>query len=87
MHCTNDHAAHIDDVYNRFVEAFHCATIEYRTCKTTNFKPVPGWNDFCKEKYKTARQAFLSWLSSGRVRSNNFYENMKSTRKNFLLMT
>ena len=27
VHCTNDPAAHIDDVYNRFVEAFHYATI------------------------------------------------------------
>ena len=83
-HCTNDHSAHIDDVNNRFVEAFHCATIEYRICEMTNFKPVPGWNDFCKEKYKTARQAFLSRLSSGKVRSTNLYENMKSTKKIFV---
>ena len=42
------------------VKAFHDATNEFTITKAKVFRPVPGWNDFCKDKYKAAREAFLT---------------------------
>ena len=58
--CNVDHAAHIDGVYDMLVKAFHDATNEFTITKAKVFRPVPGWNDFCKDKYKAAREAFLT---------------------------
>ena len=43
------------------------------------FKPVPGWNDHCREKYRDARIAFLKWIECGRIRRSALFENMKVT--------
>ena len=82
--CNVDHAAHIDGVYDMLVKAFHDATNEFTITKAKVFRPVPGWNDFCKDKYKAAREAFLVWLNHGKIRSGALYDTMRYTRKVFV---
>ena len=48
--CYVDHAAHNDGLYDMLVQAFHDATNEFTITKSKVFRPVPGWNDFCKDK-------------------------------------
>ena len=82
--CNVNHAAHIDGVYDMLVKAFHDATNEFTITKAKVFRPVPGWNDFCKDKYKSAREAFLVWLNQGKIRSGALYDTMRYTRKVFV---
>ena len=48
------------------------------------FEVIPGWNTYCKEKYKMARIAFLAWLSHGKIRNGVLFENRKTIRKIFV---
>ena len=60
------------------------ATNEFTITKAKIFRPVPVWNDFCKDKYKAARVAFLVWLNHGKIRSGALYDTMRYTRKVFV---
>ena len=82
--CDVDHDAHADGVYDMLVQAFHDATNEFTITKAKVFRPVPGLNDFCKDKYKAAREAFLEWLNHGKIRSGVLYDTMRYTRKLFV---
>ena len=62
----------------------HDATNEFIITKAKIFRPVPGWNDFIKDKYKAAREAFLVWLNHGKIRSGALYDTMRYTRKVFV---
>ena len=48
-------------------------------------KVIPGWNIYCKEKYKMTRIPFLAWLSHGKIRNGVLFENIKTTRKIFVI--
>ena len=48
-----------------------------------NFKAVPGWNNFCKEKHAVARFFFIRWKEEGMFRSGVVYDAMKNSRVEF----
>ena len=84
LKCKLDDANDIDHIYDTLVRVFKEATREFRVIKSNKFKPVPGWNDHCKDKYRISRDAFLVWLRAGRIRSGILYEDMKATRAIFV---
>ena len=45
---------------------------------------IPGWNNYCKEKYRLTGEAFLTWLTYGKIRSGPIFVDMKATRKDFV---
>ena len=74
----------IDHFYETLIFAMKEGTKPFsKIQKKSNFRPVPGWNDVCKERYNLARLEFLKWVQSGKIRSGPLYESMKKTRQNF----
>ena len=82
--CKANHSSDIDDIYNILIDSIREASSEFTMIKKVKFKPVPGWNDHCREKYRDARIAFLKWIECGRIRSGALFENMKVTRSLFV---
>ena len=82
--CTLDHNNDIDEFYDMLVEALKEGTRNYTVLKAKKFVPVPGWNQYCKELHAEARSSFLIWLRHGKIRYGSEYEQMKSTRKDFV---
>ena len=66
------------------VETLKEGTRNYTVLKAKKFVPVPGWNQYCKELHAEARSSFLIWLRQGKIRYGSEYEQMKSTRKDFV---
>ena len=81
--CTSDHTVQISSYYNKLKEAFLSATYDATRKKVYNFKPIPGWNEHCAQKYNCAKEALLAWIHNGKSRQGFFYENMVNTRKLF----
>ena len=79
--CTTDHSNDIDNFYDLLVVAFTEGTRDFRVRNTKKFVPVPGWNQYCKQLYAEAREDFLEWLRSGKIRYGDEYEKMKVKRK------
>ena len=73
----------IDLFYDKLVDGMKLASERYRFKNKKVFRPVPGWNEFCKEKYNAARTAFLLWVQGGKIRLGSLYDDMISTRKLF----
>ena len=46
---------------------------------------APGWNTYVKEKHDFARDAYLSWIHSGKPKFGIVFDNMKRTRAVFKL--
>ena len=84
VNCTTDHTVHIDTVYDVLIKSFHISTKEFRINRSQKVKMIPGWNNYRKEKYRLAREAFLTWLSYGKIRSGPIFADMKATRKDFV---
>ena len=83
MNCKYNHNSQIDDYYNRLIQAFKFATRDYEQKARRKFRQIPGWNDLCKQKYRDARKALITWVQHGKNREGVFYEEMKRTRKLF----
>ena len=79
----NNYSKFIDVYYSEILKALEYGTEPFLMNSVKKFRVVPGWNDFCKTKYKDARTAFLKWVQLGKIRSGIYYENMKNTRENF----
>ena len=60
--CTYQHDAELDVFYKNLVEALTRASSFAEKKYVKKFKPVPGWNDFCRDKFKIARESFLKWV-------------------------
>ena len=71
----------IDYFYDSIINALKYAAGPYKFSRVAQFKRVPGWNDFCKSIYICARDAFLTWVRNGKIRSVELFDNMKQTRK------
>ena len=83
VNCTTDHTVHIDTEYDVLIKSFHISTKEFRINRLQKVKIIPGWNNYCKEKYRLAREAFLTWLIYLKIRSGSIFVDMKATRKDF----
>ena len=78
----NEIKKQIDNYYSLLVYAMKYATQVSRK-KKKKFKVIAGWNDFCKDKYRDARDSFLLWVNAGKPQSGTFYEEMILKRKIF----
>lgn len=82
--CSEDHRTVIDCYYSKLLDALRYAASHFKKHRRLKrFKPVPGWNEFCKRKYDDARQAFLAWKGNGKTRYGAIYDSMIETRKTF----
>ena len=82
--CFLDHSDLIDSNYETIIFALKEGTKPFQFSKNTAFNVVPGWNKFCKNKYRIARDHFLKWLREGKIRYGPLYEQMKCSRKVFV---
>ena len=73
----------INHFYAHLVYAFKFATRDLKFKQKSKFKPIPGWNDHCKEKYQSARNALFSWIQNGKNSYGPYYDEMTRTRKIF----
>ena len=78
-----DYVRYIESLYDAIMHATKMGTLPYKFSRSKEFNPVPGWNEFCKNKYSCARSALLAWVSNGRIRMGEIYERMIATRKIF----
>ena len=84
INCTEDHFAEIDRNFDLMVRYLKEGTETFTFHREQKFRPVAGWNSYCKEKYSNARCAFFSWMEAGKVRIGSEFERMKETRKLFV---
>ena len=66
--CVNDHVACLENNYFSIVDALKSASTRFKYINRRRFSPVPGWNDFCKEKHSPAREALKLWISNDGIR-------------------
>ena len=78
-----DHLAALNTIYSAILEATHIASDFLPTVKNCKKHRIIGWNTHCKELYATARESFLAWHHSGRIRQGQFFDNMKQSRASF----
>ena len=79
---------HRIDLAKLYVELMDCMDIaaadSLPNCKAGHGgSPVIGWNNYCKELYKTARTKFLLWHAGGKIRMGQIFDEMKSSRRAF----
>lgn len=80
-----NHISNIDYIYGKIINCMITTTNNFKKyTEKTSFKPLPGYNKFCKLKKHDAQINFWKWISIGKPRFGNDYENMKSSRKIFL---
>jgi len=82
--CSHDHHSKINDNYVQLVYALKAASRSFVQVGVKKFKPVPGWNAYCKNKYKMSRSDFLNWIEHGKPRVGYIFEKMKESRKIFV---
>ena len=78
-----EHKQRINELYDYLINYLLHSTEILNFEKLNNFKAVPGWNSFRKEKYATARYYFLQWKEEGMVKSGTTYDSMKYARTEF----
>ena len=66
----NMHHILIDKLYRQIIDCINrAAAVCIPTCKQDRtVYNVPGWNTYVAERHETARNAYLLWLDSGKLR-------------------
>ena len=78
------HRLQLENIYECLTEALLLCSENFPTNRPNpGYKSVVGWNLYCKDLYKTAREHFLKWHNGGRIRSGNIFDLMKSSRSIF----
>ena len=77
----NEHSRH---VISYFCTVTQCTRKASKKIKAGEFS-VAGWNDTVTDKHEAAHQAFLDWVSAGKLRTGHLGETMKSTGAQFKL--
>ena len=78
-----DHKCMLSEQYSVMLDYILLSSEHLIKEENHNFRKIIGWNENCKELYHNAREAFLDWVSAGRVRFGYFFDKMKDTRKLF----
>ena len=81
--CTENHDDKIDNNFDMILNALHTASEKFTAVKRKSFKPVPGRNAYCREKYNVARNVFIEWVRNHRPRTGGIFDRLKATRKEF----
>ena len=82
--CNSDHRPQIYSAYRAIVSALKEGTAPFTFHQRKKFTPVPGWNQFCRQLHCKARAAFLRWVETGKIRFGEIFQEMKTTRRNFI---
>ena len=84
LKCSNEnHLESLNLIYSEIIECISLAS-EFLPCyNENNKKRVVGWNAHCKSLYSIAREKYLLWHDSGKIRSGPLFENMKTSRNDF----
>lgn len=80
-----EHLRWIDSLYYTLIMILTIVSQQYsKNCvKKDKFRVIPGWNRRVKQLHKTAREAFLSWVRTGKQINTTHHHNMLTTRKLF----
>ena len=82
---SNVHISLLNHAYSHLINSIKKASKPFNNALKNNFKPVPGWNQHCKELYAIARKKYKIWNNGGRIRLGYNYEQMKISRSDFKL--
>ena len=77
------HKFAIDQLFDYLIESYLVSTEVLKFKKRNCFKPVPGWNSLCKQKYHEARHHFLTWKECEMDKNCIEYTLMKNSRAEF----
>ena len=85
--CHNtEHLNDLNVIFEFIKECIYFASHEFLPIKSVsrnNYKVVPGWNQFCRERYLYAKQIFVQWVNGGRIRNGALFDEMKRSRCEF----
>ena len=76
------HRADIDEAYDIMYQSIRYPSQKYLPCffGKHKYNIEPGWNDNCKQVYYIARDNFIDWNNSGRLRNGLIFDTMKKSR-------
>ena len=77
------HRKSIDEIFDVLVNVLLVATEDFAVVKRCRYRIVPGWNDYVKGFYDTARKHFLAWKSKGKPPDGQYLDDMKISRSRF----
>ena len=84
VNCRNiTHINYIEDIFKKIILILLQSTSNFSVGSTSNFKVIPGWNEFVKELYAEAREKFMNWKNAGKPSSGIEREQMRATRAHF----
>ena len=77
------HLENIDKIFDFLKLVLFSSTEDYLFDNIKIFKGIPGWNDYVKDLYATARKQYLNWNSKGRPLTGLYRDMMRTTRTLF----
>ena len=80
-----DHISEIENMYVVLVNAVSMASQIFRKryIRKHKYKVIPGWNRRVKQLHSIAREHYLKWLNTGRIRNTVEFQMMSDSRKVF----
>ena len=82
--CENkSHHKSIDSIYENIRELLLISTNEFSVSYKKLYNIVPGWNEFVKDLYTEARNAFKTWMIKGKPLEGACRDIMRAARANF----
>ncbi len=84
VNCSNlKHLNSIDFIGNSICTAMQDASVDLKSSFKLKFKPIAGWNDYCKDLHCESREAFLQWKANNKPRYGPLYDIMRRKHANF----
>ena len=77
------HLEHIDKIFELLKMILFRSTENYLYDNIKMFKVIPGWNEYVKDLYATAKREFLTWKNKGKPLTGFYRDGMRSTRALF----
>ena len=85
INCKSDsHLKELEFAFDFLVNSMKISSQQFMKRKRkNNFKPIPGWNDFCKDLHSVARSQFLNWKANNCPRQGVLFDAMNESRADF----
>ena len=83
--CKSDsHLKELEFGFDFLVNSMKISTKQFTNKNRKNkFKPIPGWNRFCKDLHSVARTHFLNWKTNNCPRQGILFDAMNESRADF----
>ena len=84
--CDAWHITDLENLYRNFALCLNNAssfTIHQSSKSNNHPNNVYGWSDYVKDQHDVARDQFKLWVSSGKPKQGEFFDNMKRSRARF----